>query len=144
MEYHDYIDQGYSAKNAYLKVLTSSSFLKEAVPTLQVTAKPTWMKDMDMKALFENAAKKNINVFDKLNQDALMYFKGFTKDDGTKDGTKVRGHNNHQQFLLDLENLDLLEKIYITRLNLGGPDYALEGKKENPLDAIYNKKKKND
>ena len=138
MEYHDYIEQGYSAKNAYLKVLTSSSFLKDAVPTLQVTAKPTWMRDMDMKALFENAAKKNVNVFDKLNNDALMYFKGFTKPDGTE----VRGHNNHQQFLLDLENLDLLEKIFNTRNNLGGIEYALEGKKENPLDLIYGTKKK--
>ena len=45
-------------------------------------------------------------------------------------------------FLSELEQLDFLQKIFITRHSLGGLDYALEGKTENPLDAIFNTNKK--
>ncbi len=143
MEYNDYVRQGFSGKDAYLKVLTSSSFLKEAVPTLQVTAKPSWMKDYILKDLFTQSAKEGINIWDKLNKTSLANLRGYydpKANDGA--GASIPGHNDYNKFLLELEQLDFLEKIFITRHSLGGLDYALEGKKENPLDAIYKKNKK--
>ena len=142
MEYNDYVQQGFSGKDAYLKVLTSSSFLKEAVPTLQVTAKPSWMKEYDLKALFTQSAKEGTNIWDKLNKTSLMNLQGYydpKANDGK--GANVPGHNDYNKFLLELEQLDFLEKIFITRHSLGGLDYALEGKTENPLDLIYKKNK---
>ena len=142
-EYNDYVAQGFSAQNAYLKVLTSSSFLKDAVPTLQVTAKPSWMKDYDLKAMFTQAGKEGFDLWDKLNKTSLNNLKGYhdpKANDGK--GATIPGHNNLDKFLSELEQLDFLQKIFITRHSLGGLDYALEGKTENPLDAIFNTNKK--
>jgi len=142
MEYHDYVQQGYSGKDAYLKVLTSSSFLKAAVPTLQVTAKPSWMKDYDLKALFVQSEKEGTNIWDKLNKTSLMNLQGYydrKANDGK--GASIPGHNDYNKFLLELEQLDFLEKIFITRHSLGGLDYALEGKAKNPLDKIFDQNK---
>ena len=143
MEYNDYIQQGFSGKSAYLKVLTSSSFLKGAVPTLQVTAKPEWMKEYVLEDMFREAGKSGVDVWAKLNETALANLRGYTDpeaNDGA--GATVAGHNDYNKFLMELEQLDFLEKIFITRFNLGGMKYALEGKAENPLDAIFGDNKK--
>ena len=60
-EYHEFISQGFSGQNAYLKVLSSSSFLEDLIPNLTVISKPPFMKGMDLKALYEQTGKKNIN-----------------------------------------------------------------------------------
>tara|TARA_R110002072_G_scaffold2556_1_gene21437 strand:+ start:13713 stop:15425 length:1713 start_codon:yes stop_codon:yes gene_type:complete len=146
MEYHNYIDQGYSAQNAYLKVLSSSSFLTEAVPTLAMTATPQWMKDIDFKAQMETAAKNNVSMFEQFNNKALFQFKGyFDPKANNGKGANVSGHGNYQQFLLELGQLDMLEKVYITRYNLlDGTEaeklaYALEGKAPNMIDILGSK-----
>ena len=144
-EYHDFIKQGYSGQNAYLKVLNSSSFLEDLVPKLNVTAKPQWMKGMDLKALYDQTGKESVAMFEKLNLDALMFLKGFDKPDGTK----VIGHKNYERFYQELGQIDFLEKVFQTRYNLfdGTPEekleYALQGKKGNFFDEEAKKDKKN-
>jgi len=145
-EYHEFINQGFSGQDAYLKVLNSSSFLQELVPKLTVISKPQWMKGMDLIALQAQTSKKNIDMFDKLNSDTLGYLKGFTKPDGTK----VVGHGNYERFIDELGQLDFLQKVFNARFNLfdGTPDdklkFAIEGKEENYFDKLEREKKKND
>ena len=145
-EYHDFINQGFSGQDAYLKVLNSSSFLEDLIPKLSVISKPPFMKGMDLKALYAQTGKKNIDMFDKLNSDTLGYLKGFTKPDGTK----VVGHGNYERFIDELGQLDFLQKVFNARFNLfdGTPDdklkFAIEGKEENYFDKLEREKKKND
>ena len=144
-EYHEFINQGFSGQNAYLKVLSSSSFLEDLIPNLSVISKPPFMKGMDLKALYAQTGKKGIDMFDKLNSDTLASLKGFRNE---TDGTKVVGHGNYERFIDELGQLDFLEKVFLTRYNLfdGTPeeklDFALEGKKKNALDAIFGDKDK--
>ena len=143
-EYHEFINQGYSGQNAYLKVLQSSSFLEELVPKLTVISKPQWMIGMDITALHKQSGKEGLDMFENLNKDALMYLKGFTKPPapGQSEGTKVNGHGNYERFISDLAQIDFLEKVFTARYNLleGTHEeklaYALEGKKKNSFDEI--------
>ena len=137
-EYHEFIKQGYSGQNAYLKVLNSSSFLEDLVPKLTVISKPQWMKGLDLKDLYTASGKKGLDMFAELNKNALMNLKGFTKPDGTK----VASHGSYEIFISDLAKIDFLEKVFTARYNLleGTHEeklaYALEGKKKNSLDEI--------
>ena len=137
-EYHEFIKQGYSGQNAYLKVLNSSSFLDDLIPRLTVISKPQWMKQLDLQDLYKATAKKNIDMFDKLNSDTLAYLKGYIKEDGTK----AVGHGNYETFISDLSQIDFLQKVFTARYNLleGTHEeklaYALEGKKKNSFDEI--------
>ena len=137
-EYHEFIKQGYSGQNAYLKVLNSSSFLEDLVPKLTVISKPQWMKSIELKDLYTASAKKGLDMFAELNKNALMNLKGFTKPDGTK----VASHGSYEIFISDLAQIDFLEKVFTARYNLleGTHEeklaYALEGKKENSFDKI--------
>jgi hypothetical protein len=141
-EYHEFIDQGYSAQNAYLKVLNSSSFLENLVPKLTVISKPEWMKGWDLAALYEKSGKESVAMFDGLNNSAVLYLKGFEKD-----GKTIAGHKNYEKFYQELAQIDFLEKVFQTRFNLfdGTPEeklaYALEGKAKNLIDEIYGKNK---
>ena len=143
-EYHEFIKQGYSGQNAYLKVLNSSSFLDDLIPRLTVISKPQWMKQIDLQDLYAASAKKNIDMFDKLNSDTLAYLKGYIKEDGTK----AVGHGNYETFISDLSQIDFLQKVFTARYNLleGTHEeklaYALEGKNKNTFDEIFGKKDK--
>jgi len=78
-EYHEFIDQGYSAQNAYLKVLSSSSFLEDLVPKLNVISKPQWMRGMELEELYKQSNKQGLDMFDGLNNSAVLYLKDLKK-----------------------------------------------------------------
>jgi len=148
-EYHEFINQGYSGQNAYLKVLQSSSFLEELVPKLTVISKPQWMIGMDITALHKQSGKEGLDMFENLNKDALMYLKGFTKPPapGQSEGTKVNGHGNYERFIDELGKLDFLQKVFTARYNLFDGtheeklDFAIEGKALNYFEQMAKNKK---
>ena len=102
------------------------------------------MKQIDLQDLYAASAKKNIDMFDKLNSDTLAYLKGYIKEDGTK----AVGHGNYETFISDLSQIDFLQKVFTARYNLleGTHEeklaYALEGKNKNTFDEIFGKKEK--
>ena len=94
-----------------------------------------------MKDLFTQANKEKYDIWDKLNKTSLRNLSGYydpKANDGK--GATIRGHNDYGKFLLELEQLDFLQKIFITRYNLmeGTEEeklnFALEGEVPNPYD----------
>ena len=117
--------------------------LKE-IPRLTVISKPQWMKQLDLQDLYAATAKKNIDMFDKLNSDTLASLKGFRNE---TDGTKVVGHGNYERFINELGQLDFLQKVFVARYNLFDGtheeklDFAIEGKALNYFEQMAKNKK---